>query len=67
MKAMFQENIKLLLLGSHGLGCVSHAEVIRTKTLVGDRVNLMPISNQLNFIEVRTQKQADYFTKMVSF
>ncbi|MAV63588.1 MAG: hypothetical protein CMG00_00180 [Candidatus Marinimicrobia bacterium] len=56
-----------LLLGSHGLGCVSHSEVIRKNTLVGDRVHLMPIDNQLNFIEVRTPEQASYFSKMISF
>ena len=56
-----------LLLGSHGLGCVSHSEVIRKNTLVGDKVHLMPIDNQLNFIEVRTPEQASYFSKMVSF
>ena len=54
---------KSLLLGSHGLGCVSHAEVIRRNTLVGDKVHLMPINNQLNFIEVRTQENANYFSK----
>ena len=58
---------KSLLLGSHGLGCVSHAEVIRRNTLVGDRVHLMPINNQLNFIEVRTQEQANYFSQKISF
>ena len=58
---------KSLLLGSHGLGCVSHSEVIRRNTLVGDKVHLMPIDNQINFIEVRTQEQADYFSKKISF
>jgi glycosyltransferase involved in cell wall biosynthesis len=58
---------KSLLLGSHGLGCVSHAEVIRRNTLVGEKVHLMPINNQLNFIEVRTQENADYFSKKISF
>ena len=62
-----REYKKSLLLGSHGLGCVSHAEVIRKNTLVGDRVHLMPINNQLNFIEVRTQEQANYFSQKISF
>jgi len=58
---------KSLLLGCHGLGCVSHSEVIRRNTLVGKRVHLMPIKNQLNFIEVRTQDQANYFSEKISF
>ncbi len=52
---------KSLLLGSHGLGCVSHVEVLRKQTLVGERVHLIPVDNHLNFIEVRTQEQADYY------
>ena len=58
---------KSLLLGSHGLGCVSHSEVIRKNTLVGNKVHLMPINNQLNFLEVRTQEQANYFSETISY
>ncbi len=56
---------KSLLLGSHGLGCVSHAEILRNNTLVGKKVQLMPIDNQLNFIEVRTQEQCNYYSSKI--
>ena len=50
---------KSLLLGSHGLGCITHAEVIRKNSLVGDKVYLHKIHDQVSFIEVRNQDDAD--------
>ena len=52
---------KSLLLGSHGLGCVTHSEIIRQNTLVGERVYLHNIEDKLSFIEVRSQSEADFF------
>ena len=52
---------KSLILGSHGLGCISHSEVVRKKTLVGNKVYLHKIEDQISFIEVRNQKEANYF------
>lgn len=49
-----------LLLGSHGLGCVTHAEVIRKNTLVGDKVYLQNINDQISFIEVRNQSDVNF-------
>ncbi|MBC69387.1 glycosyltransferase [Acinetobacter sp.] len=50
---------KSLLLGSHGLGCITHAEVVRKNTLVGNKVFLQKIKDQISFLEVRNQKEAD--------
>ena len=50
---------KSLLLGSHGLGCITHAEVVRKNTLVGNKVFLQKIKDQISFLEVRSQKEAD--------
>ena len=50
---------KSLLLGSHGLGCITHAEVIRKNSLVGDKVYLHKIYDQVSFIEVRNQEDAN--------
>ena len=50
---------KSLLLGSHGLGCITHAEVVRKNTLVGNKVFLQNIKDQISFLEVRNQKEAD--------
>ena len=50
---------KSLLLGSHGLGCITHAEVVRKNTLVGNKVFLQKIKDQISFLEVRNQKDAD--------
>ena len=58
---------KSLLLGSHGLGCITHAEVVRKNTLVGNKVFLQQIKDQISFLEVRDQKDADYiYQKMKS-
>ena len=56
---------KSLQLGFHGLGCVTHAEVIRKNTLVGEKVYLHNIDDQVSFIEVRTQSDVDFiFNRM---
>ena len=52
---------KSLILGSHGLGCISHSEVIRKNSLVGNKVYLHNINDQVSFIEIRNQQEADYF------
>ena len=54
---------KSLLLGSHGLGCVTHSEVLRKNSLVGKKVFLHKIDDQISFIEVRSQKDADFLYK----
>ena len=54
---------KSLILGAHGLGCISHSEVVRKNSLVGDRIYLHKIDDQVSFIEIRNQKEADYFYK----
>lgn len=58
---------KSLLLGSHGLGCVSYSEVLRRNSLVGEKVHLLPIKNQLSFIEVRTKEESEYYFSKISF
>ena len=50
---------KSLMLGSHGLGCITHSEVVRQNTLVGERVYLHKIHDQVSFIEIRNQNDAD--------
>ena len=55
---------KSLLLGSHGLGCITHAEVIRNKSLVGKKVYLHKINDQVSFIELRSQEDADFIFKI---
>lgn len=54
---------KSLLLGSHGLGCITHSEVLRKNSLVGKKVYLHKIDDQISFIEVRSQKDADLLYK----
>ena len=54
---------KSLLLGSHGLGCITHAEVIRKNSLVGDKVYLHKIYDQVSFIEVRNQDDANLISQ----
>ena len=54
---------KSLLLGSHGLGCITHAEVIRKNSLVGDKVYLHKIFDQVSFIEVRNQDDANLISE----
>ena len=60
-----REYKKSLLLASHGLGCVTHSEIVRRKTLVGEKIKLMPIENQLNFIEVRTEEQSNFYSSKI--
>ena len=62
-----REYKKSLLLASHGLGCVTHSEIVRKKTLVGEKIKLMPVENQLNFIEVRTQEQSNFYSSKIFF
>ena len=54
---------KSLILGSHGLGCITHAEVVRRNTLVGEKVYLQNIEDQISFIEVRSQADVDFIFK----
>ena len=54
---------KSLLLGSHGLGCITHAEIVRKNTLVGNKVFLQQIEDQISFLEIRDQKDADNIYK----
>ncbi len=61
-----REYKKSLLLASHGLGCVSHSEIVRNNSLVGNKLKLMPIENQLNFIEVRTNEQCSFYASKIS-
>lgn len=60
-----REYKKSLLLASHGLGCVTHSEIVRRKTLVGEKIKLMPIENQINFIEVRTEEQSKFYSSKI--
>ena len=60
-----REYKKSLLLASHGLGCVTHSEIVRKKTLVGEKIKLMPIENQINFIEVRTAEQSKFYSSKI--
>ena len=60
-----REYKKSLLLASHGLGCVTHSEIVRRQTLVGKKIKLMPIENQLNFIEVRSKEQSEFYASKI--
>ncbi len=60
-----REYKKSLLLASHGLGCVTHSEIVRNKTLVGEKVRLMPVENQISFIEVRNNEQSKFYSSKI--
>ena len=60
----FKEN---MMIGYPGLACITYPEFVRNGKLIGDKVGLYEVENQLSFFEVRSKKsfqQAEDFINL---
>ena len=55
-----------MMIGYPGLACITYPEFVRDGKLIGDKVGLFEVDNQISFFEVRSAKSIRQAEKFIN-